>query len=101
MINRRESLKLSGAAALALLGTKAGPALARPDSKTFKVAGYSYDRVLGIKDGQVGLEQAGVSFHDNNIYDMNDSTFGPEKRFEITEIGLIPYVTKYVNEDFE
>jgi 4,5-dihydroxyphthalate decarboxylase len=64
------------------------------------VAGYSYDRVQAIKDAQVGLEQADVSFHDSNIYSLNDSVFGPDKTYEVTELGLIPYVTKYINDGF-
>ena len=100
MINRRESLKLSGVAALGLLGPGTGLALGGSDAKALNFAGYPYDRVQAIKSGEVGLPQAGVRFHDSNIYDMNDLAFGPEKRFEITELGLIPYVTKFVNNGF-
>jgi 4,5-dihydroxyphthalate decarboxylase len=99
-INRRDTLKLSGAAALGLLATGNREASAEASNSGIKVAGYSYDRVQAIKDGQVGMGRDAVSFHDSNIYDLNDLAFGPEKTYEVTELGLIPYVTKYINDDF-
>ncbi len=100
MVNRRETLKLSGAAALGLLATQNGTASAQAAKPTIKVAGYSYDRVQAIKDGQVGIDQADVSFNDENIYRLNDLAFGREQTYEVTELGLIPYVTKYINDGF-
>ncbi len=100
MPNRREVLKLTGAAALGLLATGKGVASTNPASPKINVAGYSYDRVQAIKDGIVGIDQADVSFHDSNIYRLNDLAFGPEKTYEVTELGLIPYVTKYINDGF-
>jgi 4,5-dihydroxyphthalate decarboxylase len=100
VFNRRESLKLSGVAALGLLSPGAEHALAGSEAKALNFAGYPYDRVQAIKSGEVGLQQTEVRFHDSNIYELNTLAFGPEKRFEITELGLIPYITKYINEDF-
>jgi 4,5-dihydroxyphthalate decarboxylase len=100
MPNRRDILKLSGAAALGLLATGNGEASAEVSGLKIKVAGYSYDRIQAIKDGKVGIDQADVSFHDSNIYTLNDLAFGPKKTFEVTELGLIPYVTKYINDGF-
>ena len=65
-----------------------------------KVAGYDYDRVQAIRDGKVGIEGVEVEFIVQNIYDVNKSAFGPAKKFEVTEIGLIPYITRYVNEGY-
>jgi len=31
---------------------------------------------------------------------MNDLAFGPKKTYEVTELGLIPYITKYINGGF-
>ena len=100
MPNRREMLQLSGAAALGLLVTGNGEASTKASGPKIKVAGYSYDRVQAIKDGLVGLDQAKVSFHNSNIYDMNDLAFGSEKTYEVSEMGLIPFVTKYINDGF-
>ena len=100
MATRRDALKLSGAAALSLLATQTGTASAETVREKIKVAGYPYDRVQAIKDGLVGIDQADVSFHNENIYSLNAQAFGPQKTYEVTELGLIPYVSKYINEDF-
>ena len=42
------------------------------DKPQVKVAGYDYDRVRAIMDGQVGIEGAEVSFHYEDIYAVND-----------------------------
>ena len=65
-----------------------------------KIAGYDYDRVNAIRDGKVSIEGAEVSFSVENIYGLNNYVFGPEKKYEITEMGLIPYISQYVNNDF-
>ena len=100
MPNRREILKLSGAAALGLLATGNGEASAEASGHKINVAGYPYDRVQAIKDGLVGIDQADVSFHNENIYSLNSQVFGPRKSYEVSEIGLIPYASRYINEGF-
>jgi 4,5-dihydroxyphthalate decarboxylase len=64
------------------------------------IAGYDYDRVRAIQDGRLGLDGCDVGFQIENIYHLNESVFGPARKYEISETGLIPYVTKYANEDF-
>jgi len=64
------------------------------------LAGYDYDRVSAIRDGKVSIEGAEVNFEVSNIYAMNKTTFGPEQKYEVIEIGLIPYISRYINEDF-
>jgi len=100
MVSRRETLKLSGAAALGLLTTGKGVASADTSPANIKVAGYAYDRVQAIKDGEAGIDQADVSFYDEGIYDLNALAFGPKQPYEVTELGLIPYVSQYINNDF-
>jgi len=65
-----------------------------------KVAGYDYDRVRAIMDGKVGVPGSEVVFEYQDIYGLNRYAFGPERKYEVTELGLIPYVTKFINEDF-
>jgi 4,5-dihydroxyphthalate decarboxylase len=100
MPNRREILKHSAAAALGLLASQSDVTLADAAGPKIKVAGYPYDRVQAIKDGLVGIERADVSFHNENIYSLNKLAFGSEQTYEITEIGLIPFVSKYINDGF-
>ncbi|MGI9432532.1 MAG: ABC transporter substrate-binding protein [Myxococcota bacterium] len=64
------------------------------------MAGYDYDRVRAISNGDVGIPGSRVVYDVHNIYDLNAFAFGPDRKYEVTEIGLIPYVMKFVNEDF-
>ena len=100
MVNRRETLKLSGAAALGLLTAQSGTASSESTMQKINVAGYAYDRVQAIRDGLVGIDGADVRFQTENIYSLNALAFGSEKSYEITELGLVPYVTRYINEGF-
>ncbi|WP_170287455.1 ABC transporter substrate-binding protein [Halioglobus maricola] len=65
-----------------------------------KVAGYDYDRVKGIMDGRAGIEGADVSFHYQDIYSVNELAFGDDKPYEVSELGLIPYVNKFINDGY-
>ena len=75
----------------------------KPEVKTslsIDIAGYDYDRVSAIRDGKVSIEGADVNFEVSNIYAMNKNAFGPEQKYEVIEIGLIPYISRYINEGF-
>jgi 4,5-dihydroxyphthalate decarboxylase len=101
--SRRDFMKISAAGAavstFGLLGGRACQA-AQTAKNQIKIAGYDYDRVRAIMDGQVGLEGADVSFNVEDIYGATRSAFGPDRKYEVTEIGLIPFIRKYINEDF-
>ena len=56
MLNRRDTLKISGAAALGMLAAGEGAASTKKQAGEISVTGYAYDRVQAIKDGQVGVE---------------------------------------------
>ena len=98
-LHRRDFVKISAAgAAAAALGSAAGPS---GTSKTeLEIAGYSYDRVRAIQDGRVGIEGVDVRFSTQDIYAVSRSAFGPAKTYPVTELGLIPFVRKYINEDY-
>ena len=102
-INRRNLIKtaLAGAAA-GTLNLWDGPASQAAEIKKPQVgiAGYAYDRVRAIQDGRLGLDGYDIHFHVEDIYAVNRYVFGSEKKYEVSEIGLIPYLTKYANEDF-
>jgi 4,5-dihydroxyphthalate decarboxylase len=99
---RRGFLRGAVGASLGVVGVVAGGCRQAEESneRPIDVAGYDYDRVRAIIDGQVGIEDATVAFHRSNIYALNRAAFGPERTYTVTEIGLIPYLQKYVNEDF-
>jgi hypothetical protein len=101
--DRRSFLKASatGSAvgAWAALGGRISLA-AEAEKRRIKIAGYDYHRVRAIMDGQVGIDGTDVSFHYEDIYAVNDYAFGLEPKYAVSELGLIPYVSKYINEDF-
>jgi len=87
----------AGAGAALSSGSGQAASIGLPE---IRFAGYNYDRVRAIVDGEVTLPGARLSFDFQDIYSINQSAFGPERRYEVTEIGLIPYITKFINEDF-
>ncbi len=101
--SRRDFIKLSAAGAavgtLGLFGGRAGQA-SETGKHQIKIAGYDYDRVRAIMDGQLDIEGTEVSFGVENIYEANRYTFGPDRKYDVTEIGMIPFIRKYINEDF-
>jgi 4,5-dihydroxyphthalate decarboxylase len=101
MPNKRIFLNFIVVIALGVIVVCGQGLLADPDKDLpIKIAGYDYDRVRAIMDGQVGIKDAEVTFHIENIYALNRNALGPEKKYEVTEIGLIPYISKYINNDF-
>lgn len=102
-LSRRSWMKATAAGVAAgvwsAVGASSDGASMRSEPE-IKIAGYDYDRIRAIVDGQVGLPAARVSFDFQDIYKANQLAFGPERPYEITELGLIPYVTKFINEDF-
>ena len=84
---------------LGLFGGRGGQAN-QTEKQQIKIAGYDYDRVRAIMDGQVDLKGAEVSFNVENIYDVSGYAFGPNRKYEVTELGLIPFIRKYINEGF-
>lgn len=102
-ISRRNWMKTTAggitAGMLCNAGSRPAGAAITSDSE-ISIAGYDYDRIRGIVDGQLGVPGSRVKFDFQDIYKANALAFGPERKYEITEIGLIPYVTKFINEDF-
>ena len=100
--SRRKFLANSAIAGGAAVLPIATTTLAAGDAsqREIKVAGYDYDRLKGIIDGRASIDGSKVTYHYRDIYQVNELAFGSEKTFEVTELGLIPYVTKFINEDF-
>jgi 4,5-dihydroxyphthalate decarboxylase len=102
-VSRRDFIKLSATGVAGCTLGIFGGQTAQADETgkdRIKIAGYDYDRVRAIMDGQIGIEGTEVSFHYEDIYAVNDYAFGPEPKYAVSELGLIPYISKYINEDF-
>lgn len=51
-------------------------------------------------EGKVGIEGSSVSFTAENICSASQYAFGSDRKYEITEIGLLPFLSRYTNLDF-
>lgn len=64
------------------------------------LAGYEYSRVNAIVKGKVQLKHCASTFEVTGIGPLNNHAFfGPQTR-DVTEIGLIPYILAYANDNF-
>lgn len=64
------------------------------------MAGYEYNRVRALADGSVQVKGCASTFEVTGIGPLNNHAFfGPQTR-DITEIGLIPYMLAYANDNF-
>lgn len=64
------------------------------------IAGYEYSKVKGIMDGSVQIKGCQTTFEVSGIGQMNNHAFFGEQTRDITEIGLIPYILAYANDEF-
>ncbi len=72
----------------------------QPAGLPINVAGLTYDRVAPIADGTVPIEGCAVRFEVGAIGDLNTHMFSGTRPFEVTEIGLHPYMLAVANEGF-
>lgn len=69
-------------------------------SNVLRVGGYDYDRVRPIMNGKVGIPGCQIRIEVSDIYALTESAFGPEQRYDVTEIGLIPFLRRYLTTGF-
>ncbi len=65
-----------------------------------EIAGYDLDRVRGLIDGRVQVDRCGTKFEIGRIGEMNTHVFSGPRTREATEIGLLPFILAFANEDF-
>lgn len=64
------------------------------------LAGYEYSKVRGLMDGSVAIQGCRSTFEVSGIGQMNNHAFFGAQTRDITEIGLIPYILAYANDEF-
>jgi len=109
-LSRREFVKFAGAAGSAALmgGTSLASLAAERSTKPgeaggaldITIAGYPVDHVRAIADGKVQVKGCTATFQPGKIGDLNTHVFSGPQEFEVTEIGLSPFILAYANEDF-
>lgn len=72
----------------------------KSDKILLKVAGYDLDRLQGIVNGTVPIEGCEVEFHKIGIGDANTTAFSGAATYDVTEIGLHPFMLAYANDNF-
>jgi 4,5-dihydroxyphthalate decarboxylase len=64
------------------------------------MAGYQYNRVEALVDGRVKVEGCEAQFEVAKIGDMNTHVFSGPQTWDVTEIGLHPFMLAYANDGF-
>ena len=64
------------------------------------IAGYDYDRVAGLINGDVPVEGCAVTFEVDSIGAMNTHIFSGAGTRAVSEVGLSPYIHAFANDDF-
>lgn len=70
------------------------------DKLVLKIAGYDMDRLKGIVNGTVPIEGCAVEFHKVGIGDANTAAYSGAGTYDVTEIGLHPFMLAYANNNF-
>ena len=70
------------------------------ESAGLKLAGYPFEHVRGLMDGHLQLDGFGVEFQTARIGDLNTHLFSGPRTLDISEVGLLPYILAFANEDF-
>ena len=107
-ISRRDFVKATSLAGVAVAGAIPLSAVGCAEDQrsggdgqlAIEIAGYPYDRVQGLVDGDVRVEGAEVRFAPSNIYALNFMAMGGNQGWEVQEIGLHPYMLAYANDNF-
>jgi len=64
------------------------------------LAGYDYDRLAALGNGKVKIEGCDIKFTNEKIGDMNTNMFSGPQTYDISEIGLHPFMLAFANDDF-
>jgi 4,5-dihydroxyphthalate decarboxylase len=70
------------------------------DKLKLNVAGYDYNRVKAIADGSVKIDGCTITYSKAGIGDMNSNIFSGPQSYDVTEIGLHPFMLAYANDNF-
>lgn len=85
-----------------ILGSLGTPSRAHAGDQqsVLKLAGYKLDRTEALIDGKVKIEGYDIGFSESGIGDLNTDIFSGPQSYDVTEIGLHPFMLAYANETF-
>lgn len=90
-----------GVAALTICNSilAAGSGMPTPEL-ALQLAGYDYDRLAALGNGRVRIEGCHIKFNNEKIGDMNTNMFSGPQTYDISEIGLHPFMLAFANDNF-
>lgn len=103
--SRRDFLKtsvLTIGAASALSLTKIPSVQTADASKgvSLSLAGYKFDRTKALAGGKVNIDKCDTKFEVAGIGDLNTNVFSGPQTYDVTEIGLHPFMLAWANDGF-
>ena len=104
--SRREFIKVAAitVGAAGALSVSRPAAAQQPVEKSkglpLSMAGYRFDRTKALIDGQVKIEGYDIQFQESGIGDINTNLFSGPQTYDVTEIGLHPFMLAYANDGF-
>jgi len=76
-------------------------AISKADTLHLKMTGYDYQRVKPFFDQKVEIKDCSYDMvKSGGIGDMNTNVFNGPQSFDVTEIGILPFIIAYSNADF-
>ena len=106
-LSRRNFLKSSTLAVTGASTFLSGAHLlaASPDQSTgaaepLKMTGYDYPRIAAMASGKAKIADGEVQFTPGKIGTMNTQVFHGPQTYDISEIGLHPFILAYANDEF-
>jgi 4,5-dihydroxyphthalate decarboxylase len=86
---------LSGAHLLA-----SSPDQSKGAAEPLKMTGYDYPRIAALASGKAKIADGEVQFTPGKIGTMNTQVFHGPQTYDISEIGLHPFILAYANDEF-
>ena len=86
---------LSGAHLLA-----SSPDQSKGAANSLKMTGYDYPRIAALASGKTKIADGEVQFTPGKIGTMNTQVFHGPQTYDISEIGLHPFILAYANDEF-
>ena len=103
--SRRDFIKtaavtIGATQALSVFGLNSALAANESKSLSLSMAGYVYDRSRALIDGRVKIEGYDIQYTESAIGDINTHVFNGPQTYDVTEIGLVPFILAYANDEF-
>jgi len=94
------ALSVGAAQALSVIGLGSARAASESRNQPLSMAGYVYDRSRALIDGRVKIEGYDIQYTESAIGDINTHVFSGPQTYDVTEIGLVPFMLAFANDEF-